>query len=97
MSKARHEAELDEVSFTPSINKISSMIFNMKQQSDMPCHDRLNSYGAVSLAKKDRIRVLKESVEDSRFDYQPKIDKISRIINDEREKSVSQATKPRYD
>ena len=73
------------------------MIFNMKQQTDLPCHDRLNSYGATSLAKKDRIRVLKESVEESRFDFQPKIDKISRIINDEREKSINQVAKPRYD
>jgi len=83
----REELEVADVSFTPEVNVISSLIHECKF-IEQPYYERLNRFGEEKRAKQEMIRQLRSEVENSRFDFKPKIDPISQIISKQRDKSL---------
>ena len=94
----RQQLELAGASFAPEINKISEMIFERKpDRSNLPCHERLSKQAQSSQANKERIRRLHKEVEENRYEFQPKINPISKIIDAEKDKTLNQTNLSRHD
>lgn len=94
--KMKEEVELAQASFVPEINRISQLLCETKAE-DIPVHDRLSRFGQNSNLKRQRLRELKEEIQESTFDFKPQINLISQIINEERDKTLNAAGVKRYE
>lgn len=94
----KQQLEMAGASFTPEINKISEMIFERKpDRTKLPCHERLSKQAQSSQANKERIRRLHKEVEENRYEFRPKINSISKIIDAEKDKTLNQTNLSRHD
>lgn len=78
----KQELEIKNVSFSPNINRISTLIAD-KKNSGMPHYERLYQNANAIQGKKEKSRQLKEEVEENKYDFKPKINSISQQIDKE--------------
>lgn len=94
--QVKRELEMVEAKFAPEINKISHAI-NHNKGDEAPIYERLTNFGKNVHAKREKIREMKKEVEDNKFDYKPRVNVISKIINEERDRMLQVAGVPRYE
>lgn len=78
----RQELEVEGISFTPHINRISTMIVE-KKNCPMPHYERLFQNASTIEEKKAKCREMKQTLEDEKFDFRPKINSVSTLIDRE--------------
>ena len=81
-AKVKEECEMSGITFTPSINAISSMIVD-KQHDTKPRYERLHEMASAKKIKLERCRQLKNEIENVKYEYKPQICELSKKLDRE--------------
>lgn len=79
----KKECEMEGVTFAPSINMISTMIVEKKQQNSRPRYERLHEIASAKKLKLERCRELKKELENDQYDFKPQICELSKQLDKE--------------